>query len=82
MSLEQQLKQLNENKNDDIANWAADAYDLQADLKAGKISKEEYTELLGDLEHSKAITEAAGDLAAKTEMYNIIQGLKALASLI
>jgi len=81
MSVEQQLKDLNDHPSDGIANWAADAYELQADYKAGKISKDEYAELVGDLAHSQAIADAANDLAAKTTMYNVIQGLKALASL-
>jgi hypothetical protein len=82
MSLEQQLKELNKHQHDGIANWAADAYDLQEDFKAGKISKNEYAELLGDLEHSKAITEAAGDLQALTQMHQILEGLKAVGGLL
>jgi hypothetical protein len=82
MSLEQQLKQLNENKHDDIANWAADAYELAEDFKFGKISKAEYAELLGDLEHSKAITAAAQDQVALTLMHQILEGLKAVAGLL
>lgn len=80
MSLEQQLKDLNDHPNDGIANWAADAYDLQADLKAGKISKSEFTELLEDLKHSQAITAAASDLEALGQMNQILEGLLMLVT--
>jgi hypothetical protein len=82
MSLEQQLKDLNDHPHDAIANWAADAYELAEDFKTGKISKDEYAELLNDLAHSRAISDAAADQAALTQMHTILQGLKAVAGLI
>jgi hypothetical protein len=80
MSVEQQLRELNDHPSDDVANWAADAYELQEDFKAGSISKSEYVELLGDLKHSQAITEAAGDLETLGKMNQILEGLVTLAS--
>ena len=82
MSLEQQLKDLNDHPSDNIANWAADAYDLAEDFKSGKITKSEYAELLEDLKHSQAITDAAADQAALSQMHAILEGLKAVGGLI
>jgi aspartate carbamoyltransferase catalytic subunit len=80
MSVEQQLRELNDHPSDSVANWAADAYELQEDFKAGRISKSEYVELLGDLKHSKAITEAAADLDTLGQMNQILEGLTILAT--
>jgi hypothetical protein len=82
MSLEQQLKDLNDHPHDGIANWAADAYQLAEDFKFGKITKIEYAELLEDLKHSQAITDAAADQAALSQMHAILQGLKTIGSLV
>jgi|FreactcultuFSWF8_1027224.scaffolds.fasta_scaffold03790_2 polyhydroxyalkanoate synthesis regulator phasin len=80
MSLQDQLKQLNDNPSDDVANWAADAYDYQQKFQAGELSAEEYNELVDDLKDSSAISAAASDLQAQELMYQVIEGLIALSS--
>lgn len=82
MSLEQTLKQLNGHANDDVANWAADAYDLQEDLRMGKISRSEYNELLEDIKHKRVILEASADLETKAMLNEAVNGLIKLASVL
>jgi hypothetical protein len=60
----------------------AQAQDLEAQHKAGHLSKAEYLELLEDLKHTAAVEEAAGDLAKLTQIHNVIEGLKAAGSLL
>ena len=60
----------------------AQAQDLEAQHKAGHLSKAEYLELLEDLKHTAAVEEAAGDLAKLTEIHNVLEGLKSAAGLI
>jgi len=80
MSLEQTLKALNDHPNDDVANFAADAYELQDDLRQGKISKSEYQELLEDIKHRQAILLSASDLETKGMLNEALNGLLKLAS--
>ena len=48
---------------------------LEEDFKAGKLSASEYQELLEDIKHIKVIQAAADDLAIKTELNGLIDGL-------
>jgi polyhydroxyalkanoate synthesis regulator phasin len=82
MSLENTLRTLNEHHNDDVANFAAAAYDLQDDLNKGKITTSEYAELLEDLKHQQAIVSAAADLETKAMLNTALNGLIKLASAI
>jgi hypothetical protein len=60
----------------------AKAQDLQAQFHAGALSANEYQELLEDLKHTAAIEEAAGDMARLTQLHQMIEGLKAAASVL
>ena len=60
----------------------AQAQDLEAQFKAGSISADEYKELLEDLKHTAAVSEAAGDLARLTQIHEVLDGLKSAAGLI
>jgi hypothetical protein len=80
MSLEQTLRALNDHPNDDVANFAADAHELQTDLSTGKISKAEYNELLEDIKHKQAILVAAADLETKAMLNEVLNGMIKLAS--
>lgn len=80
MSLQDQLKQLNAHPNDDVANWAADAFDYQEKFQSGELSADEYNELVDDLKDSSAISAAASDLQTQELMYTVIEGLIALSS--
>jgi len=51
-------------------------------FEAKQISASEYKELLRDLEHSKAIAAAAGDLETKTKLNELVENLINVASLV
>jgi hypothetical protein len=52
---------------------------LEAQFNAGKISASEYKELLEDIKRIKVIKVAANDLALKSQLCTIIDGLIAAA---
>ena len=60
----------------------AQAQELDAQFKAGRLSASEYKELLEDLKHTAAVNEAAGDLAKLTQIYEVLDDLKSAAGLI
>ena len=60
----------------------AQAQDLDAQYKAGNLSASEYKEVLGDLRHTAAVNEAAGDLNQLTQRHEVLDNLKSAAGLI
>ena len=48
---------------------------LEADFAAGKLSASELKELLEDIKHIKVIQVAADDLALKSQLNEIIEGI-------
>lgn len=48
---------------------------IEADFKSGRLSAGEYKELLEDIKHIKVIQVAAGDLALKSRLNQLIEGL-------
>ncbi len=52
---------------------------LEADFKARKISAGEYKELLEDIKHTQVINIAADELALKSQLNELIEGLIAVA---
>lgn len=57
----------------------AEARTLENEFKAGRISAAELKELLEDLKHSKAIVAAAGNLEVKGQLFELIDGIIAVA---
>ena len=57
----------------------AEARTLENEFKTGRISASELKELLEDLKHSKAIVAAAGDLQVKGQLFELIDGIIAVA---
>lgn len=53
---------------------------LEAEFTAGNLSVSEYKELLRDLQSTKVIAVAAGDLATLTQLNEIIDNLINVAS--
>lgn len=53
----------------------AEAKALEEDFKAGNLSAGEYKELLQDLQSTKVIKAAAGDLATLSQLNGIINDL-------
>lgn len=56
--------------------------DLEAQYIAGALPASEYQELLEDIKSTKAIEAAAGDLALKTQIHQLIDGLITASKLI
>lgn len=52
---------------------------LEAEFNSGNLSASEYKELLEDIKHTKVIELAADDLATKTQLNEMIEGLIAVA---
>lgn len=48
---------------------------LEAEYKAGRLSAAELKEMLEDLKHTKAISVAAGDLATRGAIVELIDGI-------
>ena len=60
----------------------AEARTLEAEFKAGRISAGELKELLEDLKHNKVIVASAGDLQVKGQLFELIDGIIAVAGAI
>lgn len=70
-----ELKSWVGNNNTELADWAAEAEAYTNQLKNGDISKDEYKELMEDLKHSKAISDAADDLAVRSKANQLLDNL-------
>lgn len=76
------LNELLDSNNNEVVAFAKEAQDLKHQYESKRLSESEYKELLRDLEHSKAITAAAGDLETQTKLNGLISGLISVASLV
>jgi hypothetical protein len=76
------LNELLVSDNVEVVAFAQEAQDLKKQYEAKKLSESEYKELLRDLEHTKAITAAAGDLETRTKLNGLISGLISVASIV
>jgi hypothetical protein len=56
-------------------NVVAEIRTLENEFKAGRLSASELKELLEDIKYSKAIVAAADDLAAKAQLFELIDGI-------
>lgn len=63
-----------------VDNFVTEAKALEAEFTAGNLSASEYKELLKDLQSTKLIEAAAGDLATLSQLNEMIDGLIAIAS--
>ena len=70
-----ELKEWVGNNNTELADWAADAEQYTNDFKSGAISEDEYKELMEDLKRSKAISDAADDLAVRSKANEMLDNL-------
>ena len=76
------LNELLGSDNAAVVDFAKEANDFKNMFEAKQISASEYKELLRDLEHSKAISAAAGDLETKTKLNELVENLINVASLV
>lgn len=71
----QELKEWVGNNHTELADWAAEAEAYTNDFKSGDLSEDEYKELMEDLKHSKAISDAANDLAVRSKANEMLDNL-------
>jgi hypothetical protein len=76
------LNELLGSDNAAVADFAKEANDFKNMFEAKQISVSEYKELLRDLEHSKAIAAAAGDLETKSKLNELVENLINIALLV
>ena len=72
------MKELQEwvgNNHSELADWAKEAENYTNMFKGGEISEDEYKELMEDLKHSKAISDAADDLAVRSKANEMLDNL-------
>ena len=72
------MKELQEwvgNNHTELADWAKEAEAYTNDFKSGAMSEDEYKELMGDLKHSKAISDAADDLAVRSKANEMLDNI-------
>ena len=82
MSLEEQLENLLKSDSSAVTDFVADAENYRNLFEAKEISFEEYKELLSDLENTKVIEAAAGDLEVRTKLNELISTMITVGSLV
>jgi hypothetical protein len=82
MSLEEQFEELLKSDSSGVTDFVADAQNYQNLFEAKEISFEEYKELLSDLESTKVIEAAAGDLEVRTKLNELISTMITVGSLV
>jgi len=82
MSLEEQFEELLKSDSSGVTDFVADAQNYQNLFDAKEISFDEYKELLSDLESTKVIEAAAGDLEVRTKLNELISTMITVGSLV
>ena len=82
MSLEEQFEELLKSDSSGVTDFVADAQNYQNLFEAKEISFDEYKELLSDLESTKVIEAAAGDLEVRTKLNELISTMITVGSLV
>jgi len=80
--LQQQLVQCYSSQDQNIQVAAQQANNYTEMLKAGQLNKQEYQELLLDIQRSAAIAQSMDQAGYKEILSNVINGLISLSSLI
>ena len=75
MDAMKELKEWVDNNHTELANWAEEAETYTNQFKAGDLSESEYKELMEDLKHSKAISDAADDLAVRSKANEMLDNI-------
>lgn len=82
MSLEEQLENLLKSDDSNVTDLVAEAQNYKELFEAKEISFDEYKELLIDLENTKVIEAAAGDLEVRTKLNELISTMITVGSLV
>lgn len=78
----QDLAQISMSLDGPLRDIASSTYHFTEAFENGQLSKDEYIELLRDLERQTVINEAIRDLRLKQHLHTVITGLISLASLV
>ena len=82
MSLEEQFDNLLKSDNPNVTDFVAEAQNYKELFESKEISFDEYKELLSDLESTKVIEAAAGDLEVRTKLNELISTMITVGSLV
>lgn len=82
MSLEEQFDELLKSDNSNVTDFVAEAQNYKELFESKEISFDEYKELLSDLESTKVIEAAAGDLEVRTKLNELISTMITVGSLV
>ena len=82
MSLEEQFEELLKSDNSNVTDFVAEAQNYKELFESKEISFDEYKELLSDLESTKVIETAAGDLEVRTKLNELISTMITVGSLV
>ena len=81
-SLEEQLEELLKSDNDNVVDLVVKAQNFKELFEAKELSFDESNELLVDLENTKVVEAAAGELEVKTKLNELISTLISVGSLV
>ena len=81
-SLEEQLEELLKSDNDNVVDLVVKAQNFKELFEAKELCFDEYKELLVDLENTKVVEAAAGELEVRTKLNELISTLISVGSLV
>ena len=81
-SLEEQLEELLKSDNESVVDLVVKTQNFKELFEAKELSFDEYKELLIDLEHTKVVEAAAGELEVRTKLNGLISTLISVGSLV
>jgi len=81
-SLEEQLEELLKSDNESVVDLVVETQNFKELFEAKEISFDEYKEFLIDLENTKVVEAAAGELEVRTKLNGLISTLISVGSLV
>ena len=81
-SIEEQIEELLKSDSDSVVDLVVQAQNYKELFEAKELSFDEYKELLVDLENTKVVEAAAGELEVRTKLNGLISTLISVGSLV
>ena len=81
-SIEEQIEELLKSDSDSVVDLVVQAQNFKELFEAKDLSFDEYKELLVDLENTKVVEAAAGELEVRTKLNGLISTLISVGSLV
>ena len=81
-SIEEQIEELLKSDSDSVVDLVVQAQNFKELFEAKELSFDEYKELLVDLENTKVVEAAAGELEVRTKLNGLISTLISVGSLV